>query len=78
MNFRENPSSVSRDVSCIQMDGQTGMTKLIAAFLNYVNPPTYDVMRRQPKATLQHSELQYAINAAFQIREIARILRSGR
>jgi len=54
--------------SCRQMDGQTDMIKLIAAFLNYVNAPTYsyDVMRQQPKATLQHSQSQYAINFAFQ------------
>jgi hypothetical protein len=37
--FHENLSSGSRVVSLRQMDGQTGMTKLIVAFINFVTAP---------------------------------------
>jgi len=35
IKFHENPSSGSRVVACINRDGQTGMTKPIAAFHNF-------------------------------------------
>jgi hypothetical protein len=37
--FHEYPSSLSDAVPCRQMDGWPGMTKLIAAFHNFVNVP---------------------------------------
>jgi hypothetical protein len=37
IKFHENPSSGSRVVPCGQTDGQTGMTKLIVAFLSFPN-----------------------------------------
>jgi len=39
IRFHENPSSESRAVPCGQTDGRTDVTKLIAAFLNFVNAP---------------------------------------
>ena len=39
IKFHENPSSGSRVVPSGQTEGQTDMTKLIAAFRNFVNSP---------------------------------------
>ena len=39
IKFHENPSSGSGIVLCGQTDGRTDVTKLIVAFLNFVNAP---------------------------------------
>jgi hypothetical protein len=38
-NFNENPSSESRAVPCGRTDGQTDVTKLIAACRNFAKAP---------------------------------------
>jgi hypothetical protein len=39
IKFHENPSSVSRVVSCGQTDGQASVTKLTVAFRDFANSP---------------------------------------
>lgn len=39
IKFHENPSGERRVVPFGQTDGRTGMTKVIAAFLNFANAP---------------------------------------
>ena len=39
IDFRQNPSSRSRVVSCGQTDERTEMTKLTVAFRNFANAP---------------------------------------
>jgi len=48
INFHENPSSGSRFVLCGQTDGQTYMTNLIVAFLNFAKEPKNHIESVEP------------------------------
>jgi hypothetical protein len=52
VTFHENPPSGSRVVACGRTDGQTDMTKLIAAFRHFPNAPKNELIDHYTKSSL--------------------------